>query len=861
MNQKPPTVFTRLVKIMFSKLDMEEIEGDLEEDFSMNVKRFGFRMARFKYCLNTLFLVRTYLKRRRKLKKRQPMKTNLSFYFKYGLRSIFRHKFYHSLNVASLTLGFCCFTLIFLFVISHAQKDSFLKNKDQIVRLSTISTEKEGTSITNAMPPVLKENFPEIESFTRMGHSQVEVWKTGDDNIFSIARIQAEPAFLDIFQVELISGRNITSESQEVLISEYMALKLWNSIEEALGQEINIKLYGREAKKTVVGITKNTPVNASFSTDLISSMNHGKTKPTLNSMVRTSYPAYFKVKNGTNLDSLAAKIPVLLKKYTESKSLLNAKYIFRTLDDIKYNQKISTSFINSVDGEALLIFKIVGLVVLTLAFANYVNISTAITLKRIKETGIRRIMGATSKSILWQQVSEAIIIGLTSISLSVIVLILTLKWTQDFIGYQLVFTNEAKNLLVILGICFPLAIVIIGSIYPALLLSGFKFKDFIRGKWVNSPESKGVRTLLLVVQFSIATFLIVGTFTFLKQLDFINELHNKEKLRQVLVLNGKLGTQSDIIMGKLKSIPEVSRLSLSSIIPGPESKSKVRMGTADFKETFDIFIIDEHFLDIMRYKISDGINFYLDDRNKSNHILINQSMAATTVEGSPLNKEYKTFGKIKTKVIGIIADFPISSIKEQVKPAAYFQKSQNPSMSKNLNKVILELNTSDIKSSIAKIEKEWQTIFPEQAFDIQFMDDKIERIYTDELKMGKLFGVLTTIAIIIACMGIFGLLTYMVEIKTKEIGIRKVLGANFTTLARLLTRQIWMVLFISGFIAFPISYYFLEQWLTSFAYRTTITWDLYAITLISFIVIIGVTVFSQVRYASSLNPSDVLRNE
>ncbi len=860
MKHTPPTLFAKLIQRMFNQLDMEEVEGDLAEDYVENVRRHGLRRAQLKYAFNTLKLTTTYLKRRRKNTKQQPMKTNLSFYFKYSLRSVFKHKFYHSLNVASLTLGFCCFTLVYLFVISHAQKDSFLKDKDQIVRLGSISPEKEGTSISTAIPPVLKENFPEIESFSRMANSSVEVFKTGDDNVFSVSRIIAEPAFLDIFQVEILLGRNMIAQSQEIVISERVALKLWGNIDEALNQEINIKIFNRESKGVIVGITKNTPVNASFTTDLISSMRYGKT-PSLSSRSWTSYPAYFKVQAGTNLDSLASKIPELLNGYTENTSLLEAEYVFRTIDDIKYNQKISTGFINAIDGEALLIFKIVGLVILVLAFANYVNISTAITLKRIKETGIRRIMGASSKSILWQQVYEAFIIGLIAIALSAVVLVLSISWIQDFIGYQLVFTDVVKNILIILGISFPLVIVVIGSFYPAFLLAGFKFQDFIRGKWINSPQSKSMRSLLLIIQFSIATFLIVGTFTFLKQLNFINTIHNKKELSQVLVLNGSVGTQSDIIKEKLQSIPEVHRLSLSSFVPSPDVKRVMGMGTYDFLENFDIYVIDEHFLDIMRFKMADGINFYKDDRAKPNHILINQSMAKTTREGNPLNKEYKTNGETKTKVIGIIEDFHISSVKEAVKPAAYFQKIQTPFLESPLNKVIIELNTSDLKGSIAKIQKEWKAVFPELPFDIEFMDDKIERIYTNELKMGKLFAGLTTIAIIIACMGIFGLLTYMVEIKTKEIGIRKVLGANFFTLARLLTHQIWIILILSGFVAFPLSYYFLEQWLTSFAYRTEVTWDLYAFTLISFIVIVALTVFSQVRYASSLNPSDVLRNE
>ena len=861
MSKQPPKLFSRLVYRMFHKLDMEEIEGDLAEDFQLNLEHNGVFRARLSYMISTIVLVRTYLRRKQSFRRSKTMKINFLFYFKYGIRSILKHKFYHTLSMVSLTLGFTCFTIIYLFVVNHHQKDTFLENRDRIVRLATQSPEKEGTSINIALPPVLHEEFPEIEAFARFGRQPVEVTKPGDDNVFEEFNIRSEPALLDIFQLELVLGRNVTVGTKDMLVSESKAIKYWGDVESAIGKELTLTVYDRVNTYNIVGVLKDQPVNSSFSIDMVSPISFNENSLSLNSRVSTSYPAFFKIKEGVDMKALSEKIPESLKKHTEKESLLTANYIFRNIDEIKSNPKISTGFITSIDGDALFIFQVVGLVVLILAMANYVNTSSALVLKRIQEAGIRRVMGASRKSLIFQQLAESLIIGLVCIVMSSILITIALNSIEAFIGIDLAFRPELKLLVFLAGIVILIITMLLASLYPALLLGSFRFSDFIKGKLVNSPKSKFIRSGLLVIQFSIATFLIVGSFTFLKQLDFINESHNKEAMRNVLVLKGKVGDKADVLRKEMSAVPAIQQMSISSMVPGPDARATVGLATRDFDGMFNVYLIDENFLDILGLKVKEGHNLYKDERNRVDDILINESLAEMTKEGSPLMQEYQLYGKDKKKIVGIVNDFPITSLKDQVGPAAYFQVTSEDYLQRALNMVILDLESNNMEQVLADVENAWKQVLPDEPFEAEFMDDRIARLYTEEMKIGQLFGGLTFIAILIACMGIFSLLTYMIQMKTKEIGIRKVLGANFQSIAKLLTNQVWGLMLVAGLLAFPLSYYFLEDWLQSFVYRTQVSVDLYVATAFSFVGLILLTVIWQVLRATSVNPSEVLRNE
>ena len=292
----------------------------------------------------------------------------------------------------------------------------------------------------------------------------------------------------------------------------------------------------------------------------------------------------------------------------------------------------------------------------------------------------------------------------------------------------------------------------------------------------------------------------------------------------------------------------------------PNDNSKGGIGSKDFSSMFDFYVVDENFINVMGLDVIDGTDFYKDDRRKEGDFLVNESMAALT-EGNIVGRTFDLGRPNKNKVIGIVRDFPVESVKEKIKPTAYFLRKSNGDSDGMLNKVAIRVETADLKATISEIETVWRTIYPDQVFDLKFMDDRIKRTYSDELKMGSVFSVFTIIAVVISCLGLLGLITYIVQVRLKEVSIRKVLGANFMSLAKLLTHKIWVIMLLASVIAFPLAYYFLGFWLDTFAYRAEITSEIFIGTLFLFMVIVLVTIFWQVRRVVMVNPSDILRNE
>lgn len=383
-NNNPPKVFKRLLSLMFPSSSMEEIEGDLNEDFYYNSERQGSFMAKLKYAFDVLMLIKLYMRTRSKNRKPTIMQNFFFFHFKFGLRSIYRQRIHQSINIATLTLGFSCFTLIFLFVYNQYQKDNFLVEPERIVRLGSISENGEGSGTVVGIGQLLVQELPEIEAYSLVYSSPAEVKVTGETEVFEEKIISGLPSLIDIFQLEIVNGTNLIPRLQSVLISQKMSEKLFSN-DDAVGQELSIVSRGKESNYTVAGVLKDLPVNSSYSIDVFKLINIREDLYDLNSRVQVSYPTYFKITANANLDQLGEKIPEALKAHTSSESMLSNRYVFRTLDEIKSNINTSDNFVEAVDGQVVYIFSIVGIVILLLAIANYVNLSAALSLKRMQE--------------------------------------------------------------------------------------------------------------------------------------------------------------------------------------------------------------------------------------------------------------------------------------------------------------------------------------------------------------------------------------------------------------------------------------------------------------------------------------------
>ena len=830
----PPAILIKLVRYLFGKLNMEEVEGDFNEQYFHDYKNKGSVKANLNYTVNLFIMIPTFLRRSKTQNRSKMNNINFQFYFKYALRSIGKYKFYHAINMLSLTLAFSSFIIIYLFVVNHHQKDADLKHIDRIVRLSTIGDLKENTALHSAIGPILTSESPDILSFARLYNATVNVTVEGKT---------------ESFEEDLVRT-----------VSERLALKLWNDHTDFIGKAFTMKTHRGESVYSVTGILEDLPINSSYSTNILSFLQLDEKKGSLNARVSTSFPTYFKISDEAKKDKILGSLTDILKKHTEKEIILDADYVFRTLDEIKQTPAISATFIKAIDGKALFIFQIVGLVVLLLGLANYVNITAALSLKRAQEIGIRRIMGASGGSVLLMQFMETIIVSTLCIGFSALFTYLSIQQVEEFIGISLFYNLRSQTVLIAIGGVILLVITLIASVYPARVLSGLKYQNLLKSTHGASRKGGWIKNALLVSQFSIATFLIVGTLTFLKQLNFVNEEHNKGELSNVLVLKGNIN-DPEILKARLAMVPGIRRTSFGSVVPGKDTAPRLGVFTRDWKGYFDVHIIDENFMDILKIDILKGSNLFQDERNKTSHILINQALAELAIDEEPLGKEYNIYGKDKKMIMGIVENFPLKSLKNQVGPSAYFQATSEKYFRESINRVLIEVDEGMMTEVVEKASLVWNEVLLEEPFEAEFMTDRIEQIYSEEIKMGQLFGALTGTAIFIACIGIFGLLTFMVQARMKEIGIRKVLGANLGAVARILTSKMWLTLLLSICISYPISYYFLKDWLATFVYQTDLSLDLYIMTMLLFVSIVIFTASGQIFRAAAVNPAEILRDE
>lgn len=861
MSPTPPRLLEALLQKMFPADQWEEIEGDLTEDFDYNFKQHGAFRAKCFYILDVLRLIKLYyILKKRTRNNNSVMNKLFSIHLKYGLRSLYRQKLYQALNVTTLSLSFSCFMLIFLFVYNQYHKDNFLADKGQIMRLGFIDKVGERMYVHSGMAEVVGEAFPEVEAYARVGSYTVEISKEDGKEAFSQGMVKTDPGFLDIFQLELLTGSVPVVTDKELLISESVAIKLFGD-SDAIGQTLVITSQGNSKSLIISGIMKDLPSNASFVADLVT-FNNPKEKHSLSATSWRNSISYFKLAPGTAPEELAAKIPDLMSQHTEVETLTKNPYLFRSFEEIKQDPDISDRFVSSVDGQVIFIFSIVGLVILFLGIANYVNLLAALSLRKTQEVSIKKVMGASTRSLIGQQLIESGIVCMLAIVLSGALVVYLTPILENYLDAPLKFTNTVLAWVALFMIGIPMLLTLFAAVYPALLMSNIKFAELLKGKVSQSPKSRFVRNGLLTLQFTISTFLIIGTLTFVKQLGFIKTLHNTDEIGELLIIKGKIGNDHTVLRQGLNALPEIDQISMSSVVPGPRDNGGSGLSIKEFEHQFDLWFIDENYLDIMGLEMAKGDDFYKDSRHDKLHVLINEALAdIATID--PVIAEVSGFGS-PSEIIGIVKNFSIESAREKVEPAMFMsvdRLEEGTFFTNLLNKVIVKLNTNDYEKAIAGIEQVWNTSYPDQPFDIEFMDDRLDRVYTSEMRMGQLFGTFTAVAIVISCLGILGLLTYLIEVRMKELGIRKVLGAGFFAQLKILTSNLWKVMLISNLVAFPLSYFFLKDWLASFAHRTNVSPDLFVATVFIFAAIVTLSALWQVVKVNRLNPAEVLRNE
>jgi len=790
-------------------------------------------------------------------------------YIKIAFRNLWRHKSFSIINIIGLAVGLTACFLIFMYVRFELSYDKFNQNFDNIYRLNTdIKAPNEvlhWSSASAPMGPALQQDYPDVQSYVRIfGYGYLVESKLSKFQENNLAFV--DPSIFKIFTFPLVEGDPNTALNApySVVLTETMAKKYFGS-EDALGK--SLLLDGKHPVK-VTGICKDVPDNSHFNFDMLISVSTMEKLKLMNFQEWGNFSnfTYLLLRPGANPDALQAKLPSFLVRHI-SADLRSKGYNYDLFIEPLNKVYMDTFRGAPINGSMnnVYIFSVIAIFILVIACINFINLTTARASERAKEVGIRKVVGAAKEQLTAQFLGESVIISLISFVLAVL-----MSWLLLPLFNQLAGKTIAHNILEhgYIFILFLMSVIIgfIAGIYPALVLTGFKITSILKGRFNTSTKGILLRKGLVVVQFTVSIVLIVGTIIVYNQLSYMRNQSLGFKKDQMLVIDfsgdSTVQSQSETIKNQLKEIHGVLSVSASSSSPGngnpvAYTQAENRQGTMQ-SANLNLYDVDYDFIPQYGMKVLAGRAFskdYPSDSTKS--FVLNESAVKQLGYTSPqaaIGKHFKQWGR-DGSVIGVVKDFNYAGLQQTIKPLNF---RINPH---NLGIFTVNIAGGNIPATISAIQDKWKYIAPERPLVYNFLDDNFNKQYTSEDRFGKLFLYFAVLAIFISCLGLLGLASYSTLQRTREIGIRKVLGATVPMIVNMLSKEFLMLVLIAALIAFPISWMGMHKWLQDFAYKIDIAWWVFGVAGVLAVMIALTTVSFQAIRAALANPVKSLRSE
>lgn len=784
-------------------------------------------------------------------------------YIKTAFRSLLKNKGFTFINVFGLALGLATCLLIVFYVFDELSYDRYNTKYERIYRVNTDL--KYGGTVTSfaiSAPPVgdaMVKEFPEVEKSTRIALAINLRFKKGNEIIQEDRSIYCDPAIFDVFTLPMIAGdpKTALKEPNDIVISEKAAKKYFNSTD-VIGKTLTTVGNDGNSIYKITGVIKNIPEQSHFKADFLFGLDANQSKGWNGFRLNT----YILLKPGADPKGLEAKFDGLLRRHIDTKDFNYTKFAahgnfirlsLTPLKDIHLTSNRQRELSPNGNIQYIYIFSAIAIFILVLACINFMNLSTARSANRAREVGVRKVLGSSRKHLVAQFLTESLIVTLVAAVIAVLIALLLLPFFNQVSGKELsiglqTFTRLLPALLVIIVV-----VGILAGAYPAFFLSAFQPVHVLKGKLSAGFKGSKLRSFLVVFQFGISIFLIIGTLVVYNQLNYIQSKDLGFNRDQVLIVKN-VTTLKDpkILKQETKQIAGVINATLTSFLPtGTLRFPNVFESSSGKKIQGEFWTVDEDYISTMGMKLAAGRNFSNQFATDSSAMIINETAAKMLgYNGDPserINEKYH--------IIGVVKDFNFSSLRDNVTPLVMVTA---PDWMASLN---IKVNTANLPALMARIESTWKQLSPNQHFEYSFMDEDFNAMYNNEQHMGKLFFVFTTLAIIIACLGLFGLAAYAAEQRTREIGIRKVLGADVSALVAMLSKDFIKLVLISIFIATPLAWWAMHQWLQGFAYRQNIQWWVIASAALGSVIIAFITVSFQSIKAAVANPVDSLRSE
>jgi putative ABC transport system permease protein len=784
-------------------------------------------------------------------------------YLKIALRNLAKYKTYSAINIIGLAIGITSALLILFYIQFQFSFDKLHKDGDRIYRLSIISNRAgnvEGESPVFVPPvgPDMKGELPDVENYTRFSTLRTLYFYYGDKYFKINNASYADSTFFSMFSFKMKEGKpsDVLNEPYKLVLTESTAQTIFGK-DNPIGKLIRV---GNRDIYKVSGIAEDPPKNSQIKFNALLSFSSLYKSP-YNYMDwngGNQYYTYIKLKKNISPTAFESKLPDFMWQHINrmlSKIKISYKAYLQPLSEIhlKYNEASTSGLTN------IYIFSAVAFLVILIACINFINLSIARSTKRIKEIGVRKILGAKRKTLFVQFLTEYLIISLFVLFLTAVLLEVFYPYYQNLIGENLTLVNpfNLTNLFQTIGVILLIAI-ITGS-YPSLYLSSLKPVNSLKGNVSFTGKKVRLRNILLVFQFIVSVSLIICTIFVARQLNFVKEKdlgYNKSNLLIIPLLNNEVRKNVNLLKEQIVGLPGVINTSASSEIPynGFTSNGYFPEG---YKTPlmFHALDVDQNFMDTYGIKIVDGRNFIRGRSSDSTSYIINESLAKQLNWENPIGK-YIARDR-RHKIIGVVKDFNYSSLHSSIQPLLITERPF-----RNLyDYLTIKVADSNVKDIVQSIRKTWLKINPSQAFEYSFLDEEIDQLYESEGNFGKIFLTFSILALVLALFGLFSLSSLTTEQKTKEIGIRKVLGDTSTGITVRILKGYFLLVLVADIIAFPLAFYFINNWLQNFAYHIKIGIDVFLLSgLLTIVFGISVVIIHAVR-ASERNPVESLRYE
>ena len=786
-----------------------------------------------------------------------------------ALRNLLRHKGFSFMNIMGLATGMTACFLIFLYVSFETSYDNFHTNADRIYRVVTdTKTPSETIRQSRTTTPIaiyMKKDFPEVENAVRLATDGFLVRK-GDIKFQEERSVMADSTLLSIFDFPLISGnkRTALTEPMSIVLSKSTALKYFGK-NDALGQQV--LLTGAAIPATITGVMKDIPANSQIQADLFVSMSSYQQiygRPTTDSeWTNHNNFTYLLLKPHTNAKSLEAKFPAFMERHhgEQARALQMQDYLsLEPLRDVYLRSKREGFVTGSITN--VYIFSVIAAFILLIACINFINLTTARSAERAKEVGIRKVVGAGKFQLARQFIGESVIICMLAFALSVVLCALALPLFNQMAGKVIsdgIFAHPL-HLLVLFGLSVTIGLV--AGIYPSLVLSSFQPVSVLKGRFATGYRGLILRKGLVVFQFAISIVLIVGTIVVYTQLHYMRTRELGFNKEREIIISTNFDKNRDVFKHALSAIPTVLSTAYSSTVPGNEPNSAYslvenKQGEMQ-KSNLDLYFVDFNYIGQYGLTVVAGRAFSKEfPTDTTQAMMINETAARMLGYPSPadaLGRNFDQWGR-KGKIIGVLKDFHYKSLQQPIQPLTMRLGTFE------FGALSIKVAATNLPATIKDIERTWQETIPNRPFEYNFLDDYFNRQYRAEEHFGLLFFNFAVFAIFISCLGLLALSSYATIQRTKEIGVRKVLGASVSNIVRLLSMDFIRLVLVAFIIASPVAWLVMHTWLQGFAYHTAISWPVFLLAGTMVVLIAFITISFQAIKAGIANPVKSLRTE